>query len=356
MGHIGTVNTDLYIDGSHGEGGGQLVRSSLALSMVTGRRVTIDRIRAGRQKPGLMRQHLTAVEAAAEISGGQLTGAAIGSRTLTFEPGAVRGGEYRFAVGTAGSATLVLQTILPALLIADAPSRLVLEGGTHNPWSPPFDFLQQSYLPLIERMGPHITARLERHGFYPAGGGRFTVQIQPVPELLGFDLPERGAFRQRSARVLLANLPAHIARRELDTVADRLGWSENDLFVEEVASAGPGNVLSLQVQCEHVTEVFTAFGRLGVRAERVAGEAVEEARRWLDAGVPVGEHLADQLLLPLGISAWQAARRGRRGGGSFWTLPLTGHSTSHIDILRTFLEVDISLESLSDGTVRVNVA
>src|SRR5262245_64635982 len=159
----------LHIDGSHGEGGGQIVRTSLALAVVTGRSVAIDNIRAGRKEPGLKRQHLAAGNAAGEICGGRVTGAAVGSRAVTLEPGPVRPGNYHFRVGTAGSATLVLQTVLPALLIADGPSTLVLEGGTHNPWAPPFDFLEKAFLPLVNRMGPHVEVELERHGFYPAG-------------------------------------------------------------------------------------------------------------------------------------------------------------------------------------------
>ena len=161
----------IQIDGSQGEGGGQIVRSSLALAMVTGNGVAIEKLRAGREKPGLMRQHLTAVHAAAEICQAQVTGNAIGSSSLTFQPGRVIPGEYKFSVGTAGSATLVLQTVLPPPLIADGPSRVILEGGTHNPWAPPFDFLSRAYLPLVNRMGPSVTATMDRPGFYPAGGG-----------------------------------------------------------------------------------------------------------------------------------------------------------------------------------------
>src|SRR6478752_4247267 len=146
------MTTNLLINGAQGEGGGQIVRSSLALALVTGKSVTIENIRAGREKPGLMRQHLTAVQAAATVCGGVVKGAEIGSRSLIFEPRPVRAGEYQFSVGTAGSATLVLQTVLPALLIADGPSELVLEGGTHNQWAPPFDFLARVFLPLINRM------------------------------------------------------------------------------------------------------------------------------------------------------------------------------------------------------------
>jgi RNA 3'-terminal phosphate cyclase (ATP) len=339
----------IHIDGSQGEGGGQIVRSSLALAVVTGRAVTIERIRAGREKPGLMRQHLTAVNAVAEICGGDVSGAAIGSRAITFEPRGVRPGTYCFRVGTAGSATLVLQTVLPALLTAGGPSSLVLEGGTHNPWSPPFDFLQRAYLPLVNRMGPRVTATLERHGFFPAGGGRFIVEVEPSAKLAGFDLCERGEIRSRRGRVLLANLPSHIAQRERDTIARKLNWDPSCLQIEEVEAGGPGNAVLIEIESEHVTEVFTGFGRHGIRSEHVAGSAVEETRDYLAAGVPVGPHLADQLLLPLGLSAWQGGNDGRAAGGSFRTLRLTRHSQTHIDILRTFLGVTIGAEQAEDG-------
>lgn len=351
------MTSPLLIDGAYGEGGGQTVRSSLALAIVTGRSVAIDNIRAGRKEPGLKRQHLTAVHAAAEICGGRLSGAAIGSRAVTLEPGAVRPGNYHFSVGSAGSATLVLQTILPALLIADGPSTLVLEGGTHNPWSPPFDFLERVYLPLVERMGPRVVARLERPGFYPKGGGRFTVTVQPARELRGFDLLERGDITATRARVLLANLPRHIGERELDTVVRKLRWCRDQCAIDEVTASGPGNVVSLEVDSEHVKELFTAFGRLGVRAEQVAREAIVEVQAYLSTDAPVGPHLADQFLLPLGISAWQARQRGdTTGGGSFRTLPLTRHSSTHIDVLRTILDVQIDVEPDTAGktcTVRV---
>ena len=182
----------ITIDGSEGEGGGQVVRSALALSLATGQPFSIDNIRARRPKPGLMRQHLTAVEAACRISGATCDGAAVGSSRLTFTPGKAMAGSYSFAIGTAGSTGLVLQTLLPALMSADAPSTLVIEGGTHNPHAPPFDFIAQTYLPLIGHFGPRVTAKLERHGFYPAGGGRITVDIKPAP-LARCDFFQRGA-------------------------------------------------------------------------------------------------------------------------------------------------------------------
>lgn len=181
----------IIIDGSIGEGGGQILRTALALSMVTGQPFRIENIRAGREKPGLLRQHLTAVNAAATICTATVDGAAIGSRELTFTPEKAKPGEYTFSIGSAGSTTLVLQTVLPALLTADGPSSLTLEGGTHNPHAPPIDFLERTFLPLINRMGPTVTVTLERAGFYPAGGGRVVVKIQPAAKLSSVHLPVR---------------------------------------------------------------------------------------------------------------------------------------------------------------------
>jgi RNA 3'-terminal phosphate cyclase (ATP) len=339
------MNSPVQIDGSRGEGGGQILRSSLTLALITGQPVTIDRIRAGRERPGLMRQHLTAVSAAVDICKGVVHGAEIGSQHLTFEPGTVRPGSYEFRVGTAGSATLVLQTVLPALLIADGPSQLVLEGGTHNPWAPPFEFLRRAYVPLVNRMGPQVQIFLDRPGFYPAGGGSLTVHVHPAAALAGFDLLERGKFKARRVRVLLSNLPSHIAQREIDTILRKTNWRRDCCTVDEVSAAGPGNIVSIELESECVTEVFTGFGRLGVRAERVAGEALRELRDYERSGVPVGPHLADQLLLPLGISAWQPGDGCRQRGGSFRTLPLTPHATTHMEVLRAFLDVSIAVEA-----------
>ena len=238
--------------------------------------------------------------------------------------------------------------MLPALLIAETPSRLVLEGGTHNQWAPPFDFLQRAYLPLVNRMGPRVTATLERPGFYPAGGGRFTVVVEPCPVLTGFDLLERGSLQSRSACAYVSNLPRHIGEREVKVIVRKLKWDPSFGRVEEVEAHGLGNVVFAKLQYEHVAEVFTAFGRLGVKAERVADEVVREAGEYLQTDAPVGPHLADQLLLPLGISAWQARFDNLRRGGSFRTLPLTPHSVTHIDVLRQFLDIDIRVENTAD--------
>lgn len=354
----------IYIDGAQGEGGGQIVRSSLALSIVTGRPCAIERVRAGREKPGLMRQHLTAVRAASQICNAKVSGDSIGSSTLTFEPGRVVPGDYTFSVGTAGSATLVFQTVLPPLLLADRPSRLVLEGGTHNPWAPPFDFLERAFLPLVNRMGPTVTATLKRHGFFPAGGGQIVVDIQPAAAVPGksdfglsaFHLLDRGEIRSRRGRVLLSNLPDHIADRELEELRRLTSWNPDCLVREQIQAHGPGNVVLLELACDHVTEVFVGFGEHGVRAEVVAKRATEPMRDYLVANVPVGPHLADQLLLPLGLCAWQSDAPPERRRGSFRTMRLTDHSRTHIAVLQTFLGIPIEVqEEPSTGTAIVTV-
>jgi RNA 3'-terminal phosphate cyclase (ATP) len=329
----------MVIDGSQGEGGGQILRTALGLSLVTGVPFRIVRIRAGRKKPGLLRQHLTAVEAAAQVGRAQVAGAALGSAQLTFTPSAVVAGEYHFSVGTAGSTTLVLQTVLPALLTAGARSVLTLEGGTHNPFAPPFDFLERVFFPLIRRMGPVVEADLVRPGFYPAGGGKFTVTIEPAEGLRGFELLERGDVVRRRAVATVSALPRDVGERELAVVKQRLGWPTETLALDEVADPrGPGNVLSLVLECAHAIEMVTAFGQRGVRAEAVAAEAVEAAERYLAAGVPVGEHLADQLLVPLALA----------GQGRFTTLTPTSHTRTNMEVIQRFLGVALTCEHVGD--------
>ncbi len=327
----------ITIDGSMGEGGGQVLRTSLALATVTGRAFRMENIRAGRRKPGLLRQHLTAVRAAAEISQAELRGDALQSMELVFEPGPVRPGTYHFSVGTAGSATLVFQTVLPALALAAGPSELVLEGGTHNPWAPPYDFLEKVLLPVLSRMGPRVRTQLDRPGFYPAGGGRFRAWIEPVAKLGPLELLDRGPVVRCGATALVSNLPAHIAERELRVVHRKLGWPTDGLRVEPVKDpAGPGNALLLEIESANVTELVTGFGQRGVRAETVASRAVRDARRYLDAEAPVGEHLADQLLVPLALA-----------GGRFRTLKPTPHTTTNVGVIRHFIDVQITATELA---------
>jgi RNA 3'-terminal phosphate cyclase (ATP) len=337
----------LEVDGSQGEGGGQILRTSLALSLVTARPFHLTRIRAARQRPGLQRQHLTAVQAAATVGRADVRGAELGSAELTFVPGVVTPGEYHFAIGTAGSACLVLQTILPPLLRAAAPSRLTLTGGTHNQQAPPFDFLARTFAPVVSRLGPSIDVRLVRPGFYPAGGGELVATIVPAETWRRLELLERGELRRKRARALVARLSPEIARRELREVQRQLGWSEAELVVEEVRdSLGPGNVIMLELEFAHITEVLTGFGARGVPAEAVAKSAIEQAQRYLGVDAPVGLHLADQLLLPLALA----------GGGTFRTLELSLHARTNLEVIRRFLEVEIQTHREPTGGSRVTVS
>ena len=334
------------IDGAAGEGGGQVLRTALALAMITGQPFRIERIRAGRQKPGLMRQHLTAVMAATQICGGSAIGAEPGSTTLEFTPGKIRGGEYSFAIGTAGSTILVLQTILLPLLCAGERSRLVLEGGTHNPHAPSFAFLELAFLPQLARMGAEVTATLVRPGFYPAGGGRIEVDVVPHDRLLPPHVPARGELHRTHAEALVVNLPASIGERELAVIADRLKWPVEQLkLVTNAKAVGPGNVLSLFLEFATVTQVLVAFGEQGVSAESVARRAAGVAARLLRADVAIEPHLADQLLLPIALA----------GAGSFTTLALTTHATTNIEVIRRFMDVPISVTARGDDLCAVRV-
>lgn len=323
----------IAMDGSHGEGGGQILRTSLALSLITNTPFRINDIRANRAKPGLLRQHLTAVHAAAAIGNAKVEGAELGSASLAFTPGAVKPGEYTFSIGTAGSTMLVLQTILLPLALAGGESVVELEGGTHNSGAPPFEFMEHAYLPLLRRMGAAIELELVRPGFYPAGGGRILVHIGR--SFLGkLVLEERGPVRRRLARAVVTNLPLAIADREVRTAAEELGGAEMEA-VALSGSAGPGNSISIFVESEHVTDVFTAFGARGVPAEAVARDAARQAKAYLDGGAVVGEHLADQLLLPMALGE----------GGAFTTTPLSLHSTTNIAVIHRFLQRAIAVEN-----------
>jgi len=335
----------IQIDGSFGEGGGQIVRTSLALSVVTGTPFCICNIRAGRKKPGLMRQHLTAVNAAAQISDAETQGNELGSRSFIFNPGPVKTGRFQFAIGTAGSCTLVLQTVLPALLRADGPSELILEGGTHNPYAPPFDFLAKSFLPLLSRMGATVWALLERPGFYPAGGGRFQVGIGPAQNLKPIELLERGSIHHKLAHAVVSNLPISIAQRELKVISEELKFDQEELKASHIATNGPGNVLTVEIKSDALTEVFTGFGQRGVSAEKVAAGLVKLVQEYLNNDVPVGRYLADQILIPLALA----------GEGRFRTLSPTLHTTTNIAIIKKFLDLDIQVTPFSEQGWEVQI-
>ena len=280
------------------------------------------------------------MRAARDISGAQVEGDEIGSSTLSFDPGSAWPGNYYFAIGTAGSTTLVLQTILYPLLLAEDKSQLILTGGTHNIHAPSYDFVAQTFLPILNRMGPKVTITIDRYGFYPRGGGQLTVNITPTSHLSSISIMARGKIVAQQARALITKIPEHVAKRELRQVSKNLGWQKDCLHHCPLpADQGPGNVILLEVQSEHITEIFTGFAQRGVRAEAVADSAIKMAQNYLAADVPVGEYLADQLLIPLALA----------GEGEFTTLALSEHTLTNIDVIQMFLSVDITHSQLSSG-------
>jgi len=290
--------------------------------------------------PGLRRQHLAAVKAAARVTGARCAGAQMSSASLSFEPSAPRPGSYRFDIGSAGSATLVLQTLFPILFFAGGPSEVTVGGGTHNQMAPPFDFLAESFAPLIARIGFSFDATLERHGFAPAGGGEISTRTRPMtdetpPDL---DLVDRGRLTRASATILLAKLPDHIARRERDELAASGLVKKGDVTIRAIeGSAGPGNVLWIEMAHENVVSLFAAFGERGKRAEQVAREAARAARKYEKADRAALEpHLADQIAL------YMALRRA----GRFTTNAVTAHIETNIAVIERFLPVRFSVKKI----------
>jgi len=337
----------ITIDGSQGEGGGQMLRTSLGLSMLTGQPFRMERVRANRDKPGLMRQHLAAVLAAAEVCSADVDGAFVGSSAVSFKPKAVKPGNYRFATGSAGSTTLVFQAVLPALLTAGGPSTLTLEGGTHNIYAPPLDFVERAFLGVVNRMGPRVDVKTDRMGFYPAGGGRWTATVTPAARLSPVEITDRGDDVGRTCSAIVAGLPGEIAVRELAVVRKTFDWPEESFKITQAPDdQGPGNVVMIDLSFANVTEVCTAFGQRGVRAEAVADAVAKEARRYLAGGAPVGEHLADQLLIPLAMA----------GGGSYVTTEPTEHTRTNIDVVKRFLDVEVDVSNVGGGAWKVAVA
>jgi len=336
----------IRIDGRTGEGGGQILRSALTLSAVTGQAFTIDHIRAGRSRPGLMRQHLTCVKTAAEVCGARVEGAEAGSTKVVFRPGEIRSGKYVAEIGTAGGTGLVFQTLLPILLMADAESSLVIRGGTHAKAAPPFDFLKSCFLPAIAGSGVDVTLELGSPGFYPAGGGEIRAQICPSDLDTRLTLLDRGELRRVRILAAVSNLSKKIAEREVKAFRAEIGIEDGDVAIESWVSPGPGNVVLAFADFEHHTEVFSAFGEYGVKAETVGRRLGIVVRDYLNSSALAGEHLADQLLLPMALGL----------GGTFTAEVLSEHFRTNAETIRAFLDVEFETELLPDGAHRVCVA
>lgn len=343
---ISRIQTSSTLQISGESGGGQLLRSSLSLSMMTGQPFRMINIRGKRPKPGLMRQHLTCVKAAAEVCDATVAGAELGSVELVFSPGRVRAGDYSFSIGSGGSTTLVFQTVLPALLHADGPSTLRIEGGTHNPMAPPFEFIDQCFLPVVRGLGVQTTVALEKHGFMQAGGGVLTAAISPVKKWGVLSLLERGGLQETFGRVLHAHLHRDIAQREISVAAQVLGWPEDKIELRYANdSAGPGNALLLGARFANVSEISTGIAQMGKSAESVATGAAKGLKSYLASAAAVGVHLADQLLLPIALA----------GAGEFVTLAISNHVQTNMALTEKFLPVQFAVTEDGPGGKRVTV-
>ncbi len=331
----------IVIDGKQGEGGGQLLRTSLSLSAITGKPFRMFDIRAKRRNPGLQRQHLQCVLAAKHVSDGECIGAELNSRELEFHPGQVKSGNFKFDIKSAGSTTLVLQTLLPILFQADSVSEISIRGGTHNPMAPPYEFIRDSFLPAIGLCGFRAEVELVAHGFYPNGGGEIvaTIQAAEKQQLQSIVLIERGDIRSIEPKVIISNLPLHIAERERDVIVEMLGCSMDDVeLVMPSGASGPGNAVIITARFDDRAAVFSSFGEKGKKAEIVAREACKAYAEWRSSGAAVCPHLADQLLVYAAIGV----------GGRYTTSEITNHFETNADVIRHFIDVDISFEKRED--------
>lgn len=338
----------IHIDGTLGEGGGQVLRSALTLSLITGRAVHLRGIRARRDRPGLRFQHRMAVQAAARVCGARVVGDTLGSQELEFVPGAVMPGDYAFDIGTAGSTSLVLQTVLLPLALASASSRLIARGGTHVPMSPCFHYLDWHWRVMLARLGIDFTLEMRRAGFHPPGGGEVQAAIPGGAGIAGLELRRRGKLLAVRGISAVANLPLEIAERQRDQALRRLQSMDCPLEIElqPLPADSPGTVLVLLARFEHSQACFFALGARGKRAERVADEAADALLAFLAGAGAVDRWLADQLLLPLALA---------REPSALTTSEVTLHLLTNAEVIRAFLPaaIDISGSPGEPGTVHV---
>lgn len=340
----------IELDGSRGEGGGQILRSALALAALTGRPFRLLNVRANRPKPGLQPQHLMCVKAAGAICGGTYKGASVGSSALDFEPGPVKAGTYTFTIGTAGATSLVLHTVyLPLALRGGTASTVTITGGTHNAHAPCFHFNQITWGGYLQRLGIDIDQEMTRPGFYPRGGGEVRATVHPCPRVYGLTLTTIPDLTTADGFSAVANLTEGIARRQARRLSVRLrdAGVEANVPLEEWQALNPGTVAAVVFRQAPVPTLFFGLGERGKPAEAVADDAADEALAYRAAAAPVDPHSADQLLLPLVFSP---------DGSEYHTSEVTRHLTTNIDTVRAFVDREVVLDGREGGPGTVRVA
>ncbi|MCX8116319.1 MAG: RNA 3'-terminal phosphate cyclase [Desulfobacterota bacterium] len=338
------------IDGAYGEGGGQILRTALACSAILNRPVTVFRIRAGRKNPGLQAQHLKGIEALAEITRGKTEGVKIGSDRIVFIPGEITPGHYQFDIGTAGSVTLLLQSLLLPLCLCQGDSFLKLRGGTHVAWSPPFHYLTEILFPLLRKMGIGVDARIERWGWYPKGGGEVDVKVHPASSLTPLSLTDRGSLRRIYGLSASSHLPAHVAERQrgraLARLAEELGFKAEIEVRSDVPSPGQGSFLFLVCEFEGIKAGFSGLGRKGKRAEEVADEAVGELKDYLGSEGTADPHLADQIVPFMAFCSERS---------TLITTRVTDHLRTNLWVLEQFLDLSVSITEVGGGGGKIDL-
>ena len=343
----------IEIDGSYGEGGGQILRTALSLSCLFHKPFRIFNIRKDRKKPGLMPQHLTGLRAAQLLSRAEVQGDRAGSAELSFSPGEVKGGSFLFDIGTAGSTMLVLQTLIPALIFSKERTMLTLVGGTHVPFSPAFHYMREVFLPVLKKTGIETTLSLQSCGFYPKGGGRISAELFPVQEVMPLRIADRGKILGVKGISGVGNLPLSIAERQRKAAQEKLlphsidyGY-QADIELVNVPSPSQGTFIFLKAESEHSIAGFTALGERGKRAEAVGDEAATELLEYLRTDAALDPHLADQIVLYLSLSKEQSL---------FTTCRITRHLLTNLWVIGLFHEFryDVEGDIGKPGTVRIN--
>lgn len=338
----------INIDGAQGEGGGQILRTALSLSALTGRPFRIINIRHNRPAPGLRSQHAQCVLAAQRVCSADVRGAEIASRELSFAPGRIAAGRHAIDIGTAGSTCLVLQTIAHPLSFADAPSEVVIRGGTHNAFAPIYDYLELQWLPFMRRIGLDIDLELAAPGYYPRGGGEIRAVIRPAGALSPITVTERGPLRRINVTAAVNNLPVEIAERFVRRTESQLKSKRVKRIHSKIktsSGAGRGTYVCLFAEYENSSACCFGLGRMGKQAEKIADEMVAEFIEFNRGGATVDRYLADQLLLPLSLC---------RGESAYSTPKITPHLITNADVIRRFLDARIDIEPTGwGGIVRV---
>ncbi|MEO2088313.1 MAG: RNA 3'-terminal phosphate cyclase [Gemmataceae bacterium] len=338
----------IEIDGSEGEGGGQILRSALALSMLTGKPFKLINIRARRPKPGLAPQHLACVRAAANICSGQYKGGTIGSSVVVFEPGECKSGQYFLGVNTAGATPLILHTVyLPLALRGAGESRLTITGGTHVKAAPCYHYLETTWAGFLRKMGIEIDLEMARPGFYPRGGGEIRATIRPCAEVRPLHLTTCPELTTAGGFGSVADLPESVGKNMARRLTHKLKMAGVESHIpQETWANGPGAVAGVLFRQAPVPPLFFALGERGKPAEAVADEAVEQAIAFKESGCPVDPHAADQILLPLAFAAAPSEYR---------TSEVTQHLLTNIETVKRFVDREIECEGHlgETGTVRV---